>query len=195
MKGQDDALLLQRIAGEDQSALGILYDQYGRLIYSIAVQILSDDVLAEEVTQDVFIQVWKKAATYDSSQGKVLTWLASIARHRAIDQFRHRRIRPEGRSVAWEDCCEDQSDSSLSIEPGMLDQETRQQIQQALASLPKDQREALSLAYFNGLTQQQIADHLGEPLGTIKTRVRLALQKMRSMLGQDHVQFKTGSHG
>ena len=187
MKANDDAFLLQRIAQEDQISLGILYDQYGRLIYSIAWQILGDSSLAEEVTQDVFIQVWKKANTYDSSQGKVLTWLTSIARHRAIDIFRQRKIRPEGRSIAWEDCCEDHQDDSAEIERGMLNFEARKQLQEALSTLPKDQREALSLAYFNGLTQQEIAAQLNEPLGTIKTRVRLALLKLRAILDPDRI--------
>lgn len=187
MNAYDDPLLLQRIAREDQSALGILYDQYGRLIYSIACQILSDEVLAEEVTQDVFIQVWKKADTYNAAQGKVLTWLASIARHRAIDMLRRRSIRPEGRSIAWEDCCEDHIDDSLAVEPGLMDSETRQQLRLALASLPADQREALSLAYFNGLTQQEISAHLHEPLGTVKTRIRLALIKLRTVLDPSRI--------
>lgn len=178
----EDPLLLQRIAHQDQSALGILYDQYGRLIFSIACQILTDEVLAEEVTQDVFLQVWKKAETYNATQGKVLTWLSSIARHRAIDMLRRRSIRPEGRSVAWEDCCEDRMDDSLAVEPGMMDSETRLHLLQALAGLPPDQREALSLAYFNGLTQQEIAFRLHEPLGTVKTRIRLALIKLRGIL-------------
>ncbi len=187
MSAQEDVLLLQRIAREDQTALGALYDLYGRLIYSIAYHVLSDEALAEEVTQDVFIQVWKKAALYDPGQGKVLTWLSSITRHRAIDMFRRRRVRPEGRSIAWEDCCEDQIDESLSVEPGVVDTEARKQIQKALSALPKDQREALSLAYFNGLTQQEIAQQLKEPLGTVKTRVRLALIKLRAVLDPDLV--------
>jgi RNA polymerase sigma-70 factor, ECF subfamily len=187
MFANNDPLLLQRIAREDQVALGILYDQYGRLIFSIACQILSDDVLAEEVTQDVFIQVWNKADTYNVAQGKVLTWLTSIARHRAIDMLRRRNIRPEGRSVAWEECCEDHLDDSLAVEPGLIDSEARQQLLQALASLPNDQREVLSLAYFNGMTQQEISAHLHEPLGTVKTRIRLALIKLRGVLDPTRV--------
>ena len=182
MNANEEPLLLQRIAREDQTALGILYDQYGRLIFSIACQILGDDVLAEEVTQDVFLQVWKKAESYNAVQGKVITRLTSIARHRAIDMLRRRNIRPEGRSVAWEECCEDHMDDALAVEPGLIDSESRQHLLQALAGLPQDQREALSLAYFNGLTQQEIASHLQEPLGTVKTRIRLALIKLRGVL-------------
>jgi RNA polymerase sigma-70 factor, ECF subfamily len=187
MNAQEDTDLLQRIAREDQAALGILYDQYGRLVYSIACQILSDEALAEEVAQDVFIQIWNKASTYNAAQGKVLTWLTSITRHRAIDMYRRRRVRPEGSSVTWEECCDDHSDESLAVEPQLQEIETRHQLQKALASLPKDQSEALALAYFKGLTQQEIAIHLNQPLGTVKTRVRLALLKLRAVLSPDRI--------
>ena len=182
MNATEDPLLFQKIARKDQEALGVLYDQYGRLIFSIACQILSDEVLAEEVTQDVFLQVWKKAESYNPAQGKVITWLTSIARHRAIDMLRRRNIRPEGRSIAWDECCDDHMDDSLAVEPGMIDSESRLHLLQALTGLPPDQREALSLAYFNGLTQQEIAIRLHEPLGTVKTRIRLALIKLRGVL-------------
>ena len=182
MNNLDDSTLLQQIAAADSTALGLLYDRYGRLIYSISFQIVNDAILAEEVTQDVFVQVWKKASTYDSTQGKVTTWLISIARNRTIDQLRRRKIRPESRSVAWDDCCEDNADSSIPIELGVIDTERRTVLLTALSALPTDQREALSLAYFNGMTQQEIADTLHQPLGTIKTRIRLALQKLRTTI-------------
>jgi RNA polymerase sigma-70 factor, ECF subfamily len=178
----EDGVLLDRITRQDTAALAQLYDRYGRLVFSIACQILSDESLAEEVTQDVFVQIWNKAATYEAAQGKVLTWLSSIARHRAIDQFRRRKVRPEGSSVAWDNCCDDSGDDTLDVEPKILSGEQRRQLVNALLTLPTDQREALALAYFKGLTQQEIATHLREPLGTIKTRIRLALQKLRSVM-------------
>jgi RNA polymerase sigma-70 factor (ECF subfamily) len=178
----DEVALIQRIAQADASALGLFYDMYNRLVFSIAYQVLNQEQLAEEVTQDVFLQIWNKAATYDAQQGKVLTWLTTIARHRAIDQFRRLRVRPEGHAIAWEDCCLDNPDDQLEIEPRVMNTEQSRQIQNAMSTLPSEQRQALALAYYTGMTQQQISEYLNEPLGTIKTRIRLGLQKLRSSL-------------
>lgn len=187
----EDLILLERITQLDDTALAQLYDRYGRLVFSIACQILADESLAEEVTQDVFVQIWKKALTYEPAQGKVLTWMSSITRHRAIDQIRRRRIRPEGSSIAWEDCCEENGDDTLDVEPKILSSEQRRQLIGALNTLPAEQREALALAYFKGFTQQEIALQLGEPLGTVKTRIRLALQKLRAVLESESPSYKS----
>jgi RNA polymerase sigma-70 factor (ECF subfamily) len=177
-----DAHLIHRITNADSAALSELYDRYSRLIFSIAFHILGDSAVAEEVTQDVFVLVWNKAATFDPEQGKVLTWLTSVTRHRAIDHYRRLKVRPEGHSVGWEECCDENSEDGQSVEPDLITHEQRSMLMKSLAILPPDQREALTLAYFHGLTQQEIAAKLDQPLGTIKTRIRLALQKLRSTM-------------
>lgn len=179
----EDWASIRRIAAGDQSALADFYDRHSRLVYSVAFNILGDIHMAEEVVQDVFIQIWKRASSYNPDQGKVLTWLTSVARHRAIDHFRRINVRPEGHAIGWDDCCEDESDDDAVVEAGYLSSEERAVIRRKIASLPLDQKQALSLAYFNGMTQQEIAEYLHQPLGTIKTRIRLGLQKLRSELG------------
>ncbi|MDR3575569.1 MAG: sigma-70 family RNA polymerase sigma factor [Anaerolineaceae bacterium] len=181
----EDGLLMQAIVERQSAALSVLYDRYGRLIFSLAYNVVQDDGLAEEITQDVFVQIWNKASTYQQGQGKVMTWLGSIARHRAIDVLRWRHSRVESRLVDWED------DDLSRLPDGSLieaDQEVNQQrkrLRQAVAQLPPEQRSALALAFFKGYTHQQIADLTGEPLGTVKTRIRLAMQKLRQILEND----------
>jgi RNA polymerase sigma-70 factor, ECF subfamily len=186
---QIDITLIQRIARTDSTALSELYDRYGRMVFSVAVQVLGDSSTAEEVTQDVFVQIWNKASTYQESMGKVHTWIASVARHRAIDQYRRRSIRPEGHSVVWENCCEDLENAALAVEPGIIDSERHRALLQALNTLPEDQRKALTLAYFYGMTHEEIAAQLSQPLGTIKTRIRMALQKLRTVFGPASIEI------
>jgi RNA polymerase sigma-70 factor, ECF subfamily len=182
MEHVSEILLLQRIAHGDTQALSDFYDRFSRLAFGIALQVLQNAAEAEEVTQDIFIQVWSKAATFDAAQGRVLTWFSSIARHRAIDQLRRRKVRPEGHSIGWEECCQDRSEGQGSLEPGLISSQQRETVRAALFDLPPEQREALSLAYFQGLSQQEIADRLEQPLGTVKTRIRLGMLKLRVVL-------------
>jgi len=181
----EDGLLMLAIAEHQSAALSILYDRYGRLIFSLAYNVVQDDGLAEEITQDVFVQVWNKASTYHQEQGKVMTWLGSIARHRAIDVLRWRHSRIESRLVDWED--DDLSrlpdGTIVEIDLDLIHQKKR--LRQAVAQLPLEQRNALALAFFKGYTHHQIADLTGEPLGTIKTRIRLAMQKLRQILEEE----------
>lgn len=185
MESIPEFLLLQRIARGDAQALAEFYDRFSRLAFSIALQILQNSAEAEEVTQDVFIQVWNKAATYDAAQGRVLTWFSSIARHRAIDQLRRRKVRPEGNSVGWDEYCLDQGENNPGVEQGLISSQQREVVRAALLELPSEQREALALAYFQGLSQQEIADQLHQPLGTVKTRIRLGMMKLRSALAPE----------
>jgi RNA polymerase sigma-70 factor, ECF subfamily len=182
MNQAEDLVLLHRIATGDTVALSSFYDFYSRLVYSVSLQILADKELAEEVVQEVFLLVWKKAETYDPAQGKVATWIASISRHRAIDQYRRLNIRAEGHSVGWDECCTEKPDNETNIEPGIITSEQHRTMLQALDDLPDEQKEVISLAYFKGMTQQEIAVYLKEPLGTVKTRIRLGLQKLRTSL-------------
>jgi len=181
----DDESLVRLIVQSQEQALAQLYDRYHRLIFSLALAIVNDRATAEEIMLDVFMRVWQKAATYRPDQAKVSTWLTHIARHHAIDVLRRRAARVDQFAVQWED-------ATLTVESSSPDpQETvelslrRERIYTALAQLPPDQREALHLAYFGGYTQSQIAEVLKQPLGTIKTRLRLAMQKLREFLHEE----------
>ena len=181
----EDSALLAAVARGQSAALGTLYDRYGRLVYSLAYHVTSDDGAAEEITQEVFLQVWHKAASYQADLGKVSTWLTSIARHRAIDSLRRRSSRPEGHRVDWEES-EDGEEPEL-VDPLQVEAQVESSLEnsslrRAIAALPQEQRHTLALAYFNGLSHQEISDLTGEPLGTVKTRIRLAMTKLRQLL-------------
>ena len=177
----DDEVLIRLIAQGHEEALTQLYDRYNRLVFSLALAIVNDRATAEEVMLDVFMRVWQKAGTYRAEQAKVSTWLTHIARHHAIDVLRRRAARPDQYALHWEDAmpqpASPQPDPAESAEVSLR----RKRIQTALAQLPPDQKQALMLAYFGGYTHQQIAEALKQPLGTIKTRLRLALQKLREL--------------
>lgn len=181
----DDYGLLRMIATAESAALDALYERYGRLVYSLALYILNDPAAAEEVTQDVFVQVWNKAETYQPEQGKVATWLTSVARYRAIDVLRRTNVRPEGHRADLDDGTGFELRDEMHVEALVEQNQERSQVNAALAQLPPEQRRALAYAYFFGYSHQQIADLLGEPLGTVKTRIRLAMQKLRQMLKED----------
>lgn len=165
-------------------ALSELYDRYGRLVFSLVLNLVGDRYSAEEITQDVFFRVWEKAGTYQAEQAKVSTWITSIARNRAIDDLRKQNVRPEGHSVGWDDLAAGITPIASDLEPEDAAEKSIQakRIQLAIASLPLDQQKALALAYFRGYTHSQIAAELNEPLGTVKTRIRMAMQKLRSVL-------------
>ncbi len=178
----DDQTLLNSIIDNRPEALSLLYDRYGRLIFSLAVHITGDTSTAEEITQDVFLQVWHKAATYRSEYGKVSTWITSIAHHRAIDSLRRQNVRPEGHSADLADELDLILSGLPAVESSVEENLMRLHIRQAFSFLPPDQKQVLLLAYFEGMTQQEISDKLGEPLGTVKTRVRLGMLKLRQLL-------------
>jgi RNA polymerase sigma-70 factor (ECF subfamily) len=181
-KKLDDQTLVRLMARSDEGALSELYDRYGRLVYSMALNSLGDPALAEEVSQDVFYRVWKNAVSYDAVQGKVSTWLVSIARNRAIDEVRRMQVRPESNQIPWELAGFDQIGDPIDVE-AEFDQSQRQgRVRMAVAQLPDDQRTVLAFAYFQGLSHREIAELLNEPLGTIKTRIRLAMKKLSGLL-------------
>lgn len=185
----DDSILMQLIAKAQTEALSELYDRYSRLVYSLAMHALGDSVTAEEVTQDVFFRIWEKAGTYRSDQAKVSTWLISITRNRAIDMLRKRGIRPEGHSVGWEEQNDFAFLGTNSRGPEELADQSIQskQIRDTIARLPADQQRVLAMAFFAGLSHSEIAAQLGEPLGTVKTRIRMAMQKLRGWLREEHL--------
>jgi RNA polymerase sigma-70 factor (ECF subfamily) len=165
------------VVQRDPRALEAIYDRYGSLVYSLARRLLGDPQRAEDVVQDIFLRLWDRPQLYVASRGQLLAWLLTLARNRAIDQLRaqgrqQRFLRsPAGAQVEAQDPAEE---AHWALE--------RRQVLAALAHLPPEQREALELAYFHGLTHREIAEATGLPLGTVKTRIRLAMQKLRALL-------------
>ena len=162
----------------DERALAEAYDRYGRTVYALALRVTGDAGAAEEISLDAFWQLWQQAERFDVAQGSLLNWLLTIARSRAIDRMRARGARK--RTLA-EDVTE-VSGTSAPEEAVELSQR-RVLVRQAMATLSADQRAALSLAYYEGLSHSQIADRLHEPLGTVKTRIRQAMGVLRRTLG------------
>jgi len=176
------------MAGRRADALGALYDRYGRLVFTVAVHTVGDRETAEEITQDVFVRVWEGAGAYRAELASVSTWLIGITRHRAIDELRRRGARPEKLRVDWpEDVGLDHLDGLPVIDgpQEMVEQHfVRRGIRQAIRALPQEQRVVLNLAFFMGLTHNQMAEFLDQPLGTVKSRVRLAMKKLRETLAE-----------
>jgi RNA polymerase sigma-70 factor (ECF subfamily) len=158
----------------EESALGAIYDRYGRLVYTIALRITGDREAAEEVMQDVFQAVWQGVGSFQPG-GSFAAWLTGIARHRAIDLTRSRRYRARARESALEEYA---ASDSAAADALVL----RTVVQEALHELPPTQREAIELAYYGGLTHVEIAGRLGEPVGTVKSRMRLGLTRLRDLL-------------
>lgn len=175
---EGDAALMQRLACHEEQALGTLYDRYSRLIYAIALRISGDHNVAEEVTQDVFHAIWQSAASFHRD-GNLSSWIMGIARHRAIDATRSRRYRASQREMTLFD---DQSNAELTADEPTDRLLLRQVITSALTTLPCAQRQTLTLAFYGGFTHHEIASQLGEPVGTIKSRMRLGMTKLRAAL-------------
>jgi RNA polymerase sigma-70 factor, ECF subfamily len=180
-----DGELVARAAGGDERAIGLLYDRYSDVLYAVAYRIAGQRADAEEVVVEAFAQAWRDAPRFELGRGSVAGWLTTIARSRALDLVRARSRRERMTAAAAADRPGNPpAMGDLPADPaGSLDQdERRRQVQQALESLSPSQRRAIELAYFEGLSQSEIAERLQEPLGTVKTRVRLGMQKLREML-------------
>jgi RNA polymerase sigma-70 factor (ECF subfamily) len=178
----DDRLVLA-LENRDQNALETLYDRYGDYVYSVCLRMVGDVQLAEDLTQEVFLRLWRRPDLYDVSRGRFVTWLLGVARNRSIDERRSRgrRFRHETPpSIAAEEMLA--SAPADEGEDAAVLSDERVVIEKALATLPQEQRLAIQLAYFGGYTQQEIALGLHQPLGTVKTRIRLGLQKLRLVL-------------
>lgn len=187
---ETDRALIARIDGRDADALAVLYDRYSSRLMGLAHRILGDTGEAEEVLQEVFLYVWRAASSFDATRGTVLAWLLIITRSRAIDRIRSRR--PVIRGVV-------RGLDEIANRPGLQDVEADSASRQwesicrsAVAELPEDQRQVLELAYFGGLTHQEIAEKTATPLGTVKTRVRLGLMKLRERI---RPYLQGGTHG
>ncbi len=179
-RAEDDQLIM-RVAAGDRRAFETLYDRYAATVFGVTMKMLGDRELAEDAVQEIFWRVWKRAASFDRSRA-FAPWLFGIAHNYCIDELRRRRVRPQ-------QVFEDDEHPILGAIPDELDvgeaavlTDQRRIVLEALDQLPEEQRQALLLAYFGGLTQQEIAQKLGNPLGTVKTRMRLGLQKLRALL-------------
>jgi RNA polymerase sigma-70 factor (ECF subfamily) len=176
-----DLALLRRIGARDRQAFAEFYDKYSTLLFSIASKILNDAAEAEDVLQEAFMQIWEKAGNFDPNLGQPLGWAVTIVRHRAIDRIRasqRRNLLQEEAGVAFAIA----THSSASANETVTGHEKAKLIHSAMVGLPADQRRAIELAFFSGLTQNEISERLKEPLGTIKARIRRGLLKLRDQL-------------
>jgi RNA polymerase sigma-70 factor, ECF subfamily len=179
-----DEQLVSRIAGGDASALEQLYDRYVRQCFGLAMRLLGGDApLAEEVVQEVFLKVWSRPTSYSPEKGHFISWLLSLVHHRCIDELR-RRSRTEVALEAPETGSVLDTAPDPAPNPGerVVLEEQRRSVRQALAAIPPEQRQLLELAYYRGLSQSEIAARVGQPLGTVKTRMRSGLRHLRSLL-------------
>jgi RNA polymerase sigma factor (sigma-70 family) len=171
-----DEALLEAVADADEAALGELYDRFGRVAYGLALRILRDAALAEDAVQEAFLQVWRGAADYRSERAKASTWVLTFVHRRAVDLVR----REERRRAEPVDALPE------PVAPGAdeaaVDRSRREIVQEALSRLPAEQRKAIQLAYYGGLTQSELAERLNQPLGTIKSRMFTGLQRLHTLL-------------
>lgn len=181
-----DEVLMVAVSARDELAFSVIYDRYVDLVYSTSLRVLADPQLAEDATQDVFVRLWRRPESFIAERGRFLSWLMSVTRNRAVDELRAR-----GRRRKREGISSPETEDAMSLVPASEGEgpyryaelhEEQVLVRKALTRLPPEQRRALQLAYFGGLTQLEIAAALHEPLGTIKTRIRLGMQKLRRAL-------------
>ena len=177
----EDVALIRRMCNVDETALGALYDRWARSLYSLVFGLLKDADEAEDVVEETFWQAWRKASSYEPSRGAVSTWLLTIGRRRALDRLRAKGRRRE-ESMSETGVLADIASSAVDPLQQVERSERRSHVRAALRELPDEQREVLELGYFQGLSQTEIAEMTGQPLGTVKTRMRLAMQKLREPL-------------
>jgi RNA polymerase sigma-70 factor (ECF subfamily) len=183
MHEQDDLTLIAAISGGNSQALEVLYDRYAAVVYRMALRIVKNQELAEDIVQEVFWRVWRRSGSFERDRGRVAQWLFGVAHNLCIDELRRQRSRPIS---VYEDVdhpvIQQLADERTDVMGSAMESEQRRIIADALRQLPDAQRQAIELAYFGGLSHQEIATKLNRPLGTVKTRVRLGLHKLRSLL-------------
>lgn len=193
-RAAEDAALVAALEQDEVGALEQLYDRYSALVFSVALRVLHDHALAEDVTQEVFLRIWRQPASFDPERGRFISWVSSVARNRALDELRRvsRRRRAEDQDedpilrLPAEGTGDDPAHEAVLADE-------RRRVLEAMRDLPDAQRTVIELAYFGGLTQTEIAARTGDPLGTIKTRVRLGMRKLREAL-TDLVEQRPGGH-
>jgi len=178
-----DARLLDRVAAGDRAAFAELYDRFSRPLYATALRILNDAAEAQDIVHDAFVTLWEKASSFESDRGTAFSWALTLTRNRAIDRLRSRRRRAELlESSAPSDLGLDENSSGPSADTSATASDQATAVRAAVATLPADQQRALELAFFSGLTQEEIAARLRTPLGTVKARIRRGLLKLREQL-------------
>lgn len=182
MSPSDDASLMPRIAQGDERAFDRFYERHKRAVYGLAVHMLGEPAAAEEITLDVFVQIWRHAAAYNPQSASPRTWLLAIARNKAIDRLRRGKARPDQHPPQWDDAELTSIPAPGDPEADLAEREERRRVIRAVRELPEPQRQALSLAYFKGYSHGQIAEALALPLGTVKTRIRTAMQHLKAAL-------------
>lgn len=180
-RGREHAALVAAMARGDKAALARLYDELARPLYSLAFRVLNDATEAQDVIQDTFLQLWHKAATYDTTRGSVFAWAATLTRNRAIDRIRMRQRRAELLAESAPDL-QPAAGGDPDSAAALWLREQAGAVRSALTTLAPEQKQAIELAFFSGLTQQEIAAKLNEPLGTVKARIRRGLLKLRETL-------------
>ena len=180
-----DVELLEAIARKDETAIAELYDRYRVILFGLLIRILTSREEAEDVLQEVFLQVWRQAGDFDEKRGRPFTWLVTLARSRGIDRLRSLAAKERVALAGAREPSEQVSDAVADA----FASEQRTLVTTALAQLPEEQKRPLTLAYFEGLTQSEIAAKLGAPLGTVKTRMRTGLMKLREVLSNQSASF------
>ena len=180
-----DTDLVSSVADGDTDALGHLYDRYHRAIYGLCLRVTRDSAAAEEVTQEVFVRLWRSAASFEEERGRVSTWLLRIAHNLALNEVRRRQSRPViAFETDWRTEGERIVDSYQAHDPAVATElsERAEAVRKAVQQLPDPQRKAIELAFFGGLSQAEVAAALGDPLGTVKSRIRVGMQRLRELL-------------
>ncbi|HQX63024.1 MAG TPA: sigma-70 family RNA polymerase sigma factor [Thermomicrobiales bacterium] len=183
-----DEVLVSRVCDGDTAALEALYSRYARVVYSFAARIVGDGSTAEEILQEAFVRTWRQAETYRTGRGSFASWLLSITHNLAIDELRRRQRRPQrfdGADV--HEVMDGLVDDAASVEEAAEAALLRERVGRAMASLPDAQRVAIEYAFYHSMSQREIAAHLGEPLGTIKTRLRLGMRKLKDALADEEI--------
>lgn len=184
LSGPAIARLILQMADSDSSALSELYDRTSNAVFGLALRIVRDRSAAEDIVIQVYARAWSKAASFDPTRGSAIAWLLALTRHRAIDALRARSREPQCESI---DIANQLSDPGPGPEESLGSIHRRQAVHEALAALPAEQRQVIALAFFGGLSHGQIADRTELPLGTIKTRIRTGLNRLRTLLAElDH---------
>ncbi len=184
---EDDRTLIQQIGIGDPKALSLLYDRHKTIVFSLAIKISGSHETAEDITLDVFTQIWQHADKYHPEKGSVRGWIASIARYRSIDTLRRQNVRLDIHHPNWSDIQLETLPSDENPDDALESAEIRRRVSNSIHRLPEDQQKVLAMAYYKGYTHRQIAEALNEPLGTIKTRIRLGLQKLRQIFKSEKI--------
>ena len=182
--GWDDRVLAARVTEGDGLALEALYGRYGRPCYALARRVLTDEQLAQDAVQEVFLTVWRDAGRFDPARGSLAGWLLSMTHHKAVDVVRREERLRKGRTTS--DVLEERESDATGVHDAVWSSVRRGRVREALSTLPEAQREALVLAYFGGYTQREIAGLTQTPLGTVKTRMLTAMKRMKESLDGLH---------